>query len=418
MQTEVQIQKAAVVGAGTMGSGIAQVLSQAGIEVLLKDVEQSFVDRGLANIRRMYDSRVKKEVITQAEADKLYARVTGTVSYDDFSDVDLVIEAALEQIEIKADIFKALDARCPARAVLATNTSALSISEIASVTKRPEKVIGLHFFNPAQVMKLVEVIPGLRTSEQTVNLAMELCQRLGKSPVRVEECPGFLVNRLLFPYLNEAMYALQEGCDPHAVDKSVVEFGLPMGPFALLDMTGIDVCSHVNDFLYGEYGPRFQPAPVLSQLLKAGYLGQKSGSGVYLHPSGQVAKKDEPKQVNPALADLLKSCRENGKVGKSSGSDNDAYRFILPMFNEAIYAMQEKVVAHSDVDVAMANGTGFKRGLLTIAEEKGLDWCLDKLDGYCRLHGERFRPSWLLRKLVRARIPSFAKFDMVPTAVH
>ena len=408
-----QVHRAAVIGAGAMGSGIAQVLSQAGIEVVLKDVEQSFVDRGLANIKRMYDSRVKKEVMTQAEADKLMASVRGTTSYDAFSNVDLVIEAALELIEVKTEIFKELDARCPSRAILASNTSALSISEIAAATKRPEKVLGMHFFNPAQIMKLVEVIPGVRTSEETMQVALSLCKELGKTAVRVEECPGFLVNRLLFPYLNEALYALQEGCDPVAVDKAIVEYGLPMGPFALLDMTGVDVCSHVNDFLFREYGPRFKPAEILAKLMHAGHLGQKSGGGIYLHPKGEVPKKDEPKKVNPAVAELLKGIQSHG-----TKTAVDAYRLILPMFNEGIYAIQEKVVTHSDVDLAMATGTGMKRGLLTLAADKGFTWCLDQLDENCKQHGERFRPAWLLRKYVRAGLHDFSNLETAPAAVR
>ena len=170
------VRKAGVVGAGAMGSGIAQVLSQSGIEVVLKDVEQAFVDRGLANIKKMYDSRVKKEALTQAQADSLYRSITGATTYDKFNDVDIVIEAALEQIEVKQEIFRTLDQVCPSRTILATNTSALSVSEIAAATQRPEKVIGMHFFNPAQTMKLVEVIPGLHTSTETVDAARRTVQ--------------------------------------------------------------------------------------------------------------------------------------------------------------------------------------------------------------------------------------------------
>jgi len=216
-----KVQKAAVVGAGAMGSGIAQVLSAAGIEVILKDVKQDFVDRGLANIKRMYDSRVKKGTLSQTEADYLFANVKGATDYKGFEDVDLVIEAALETIEIKKEIFSELDKICPPHAVLASNTSALSISEIAACTKRPQQVLGMHFFNPAQTMKLVEVIPGIRTAKRTVDGALALCRELNKVPVKVEECPGFLVNRLLFPYLNEALYVLQEGkVSPHDMDKA------------------------------------------------------------------------------------------------------------------------------------------------------------------------------------------------------
>ncbi len=411
-----KIQKAAVIGAGAMGCGIAQVLSQAGIEVILKDIDQAFVERGLANIKRMYDSRVKKEVLSQKEADQLLALIKGSTSFDGFNNVDLVIEAALEKIDVKLDIFKTLDEVCPSRAILASNTSALSISEIASATKRPEKVVGMHFFNPAQFMKLVEVIPGVKTSDETVKVALDLCKQLGKTPVRVRECPGFLVNRILFPYMNEAIYVLQEGsATPEQVDQAAVEFGLPMGPFTLFDMTGIDICGHVNEFLFSEYGPRFETAPLLKLMMKEGQLGQKSGAGFYMHEKGQLAQKDAPKTVNPKLEKLTK---EVGAPTVKADGKFDVYRVLLPMLNEALYAVQEQVVTPADVDVAMANGCGLNRGLLSIAEDKGLDWCLQQLEMYQERHGERFRPSWLLRQLVRANIHDFSKLDKAPVAVH
>ncbi|HEY9712661.1 MAG TPA: 3-hydroxyacyl-CoA dehydrogenase NAD-binding domain-containing protein [Chroococcales cyanobacterium] len=413
-----KVQKAAVVGAGAMGCGIAQVLSQAGIEVILKDIEQSFVERGLANIKRMYDSRVKKEVLTQAEADYLFSMIKGTTSFDGFNNVDLVIEAALEKIDIKLDIFKALDEICPPHAILATNTSALSVSELASGTKRPDKVVGMHFFNPAQTMKLVEVIPGVKTSEETVTAAMELCSHLNKIAVKVNECPGFLVNRVLFPYMNESLWALQEGAaTPEQIDQAVLDFGLPMGPLTLFDLTGIDVCAHVNEFLHAEYGPRFETAPLLLEMLKSGQLGQKSGAGFYVHDKNQPPQKGEPKQVNPELAKLIKKVNLEHPAKKSSRAF-DAYRVILPMFNEAVYALQEHVVTPNDVDVAMQYGTGLQRGLLTIAGEKGLTWCFDELSSYQKELGERFRPSWLLAKLSRAGVKDFATTEKTPAAVR
>jgi 3-hydroxyacyl-CoA dehydrogenase len=404
-----KIQRAAVVGAGTMGSGIAQVLSQSGIEVILKDVSPEFVQSGLDKIKAMYASRVKKEVLTEKEAEFLFSHIKGTTSYDDFKQVDLVIEAALEQIEAKKEIFGQLDKICPPQAILATNTSALSISEIAAHTKRPDKIVGMHFFNPAQTMKLVEVIPGLNTSQETVETALELCRNWKKTPVRVDECPGFLVNRLLFPYLNEALYALQDGAASiFQIDEQVVKLGMPMGPFALFDMTGIDVCAHVNQFLYREYGPRFEPAKLIELMSEAGCYGQKKGAGFYLHLKGAPVKSDSPKQENPELAKLVaNAAKASAKPEKSLPFD--AYRVILPMFNEAIYALQEHVVESCDVDVAMQYGCGMSKGLLTLAEEKGFAWILNQLDTYHAAYGERFRPAWLLRKLVRAGMHDFSQ---------
>ncbi|MBZ0185421.1 MAG: hypothetical protein K8F91_04140 [Candidatus Obscuribacterales bacterium] len=422
-----KLEKAAVIGAGAMGAGIAQVLSQAGMQVVLKDVKEEYVERGLKNIERMYESRVKKGALTKEQAATHLACLKGTVSYDDIKDPDIVIEAALEEIDIKLEIFKKLDSICPDKTLLATNTSALSISEIAAVTKRQDRVLGMHFFNPAQFMKLVEVIPGVMTSDKTIETAMSLCAKsLGKTPVRVKECPGFLVNRVLFPYMNEALYALSDLCkldsSPAAIaaavneiDNKVVEFGLPMGPFTLFDMTGIDVCSHVVDFLYLEYGPRFEPSPLLKLMVENGQLGQKSGAGFYLHGADKP-KEGEPKKVNPMLEQLL--ARIEKAASKAHAKDFDAMRVILPMFNEAIYALQEDVVKPEDVDIAMQFGCGMKNGLLTIAGDRGLDWCLSELSSYQALAMERFRPSWLLKKLVRARVHDFSRKRKEPAGVR
>jgi 3-hydroxyacyl-CoA dehydrogenase len=366
----------------------------------------------------MYDSRVRKEILTQAEADYLLGMVRGTTSYASFENVDIVIEAALEQIDTKLEIFRQLDEVCPARAILATNTSALSISEIAAATRRPHLVIGMHFFNPAQTMKLVEVIPGLKTASETTDAAMQLCRELRKIPVRVQECPGFLVNRLLFPYMNEALYVLQEGlASVEEIDQKVVQYGLPMGPFTLFDMTGIDVCCHVNEFLYQQYGPRFQPAKVLNLMVENKFFGQKTGAGFYMHPQNQPAGKDAAKELNAELPRLLAAARP-GSPAVTAARPFDVYRLILPMLNEAIYAIQEHVVEAGDVDVAMEWGCGMSKGLLTLAEEKGLDWCLKELNAYHQAYGERFRPSWLMRKLVKAGIHDFSKMETAPAAVR
>jgi 3-hydroxyacyl-CoA dehydrogenase len=274
----------------------------------------------------------------------------------------------------------------------------------------------MHFFNPAQTMKLVEVIPGIRTSKKTTDIALTLCRDLNKVPVKVEECPGFLVNRLLFPYLNEALYVLQEGkVSAHDIDKAAVEFGLPMGPFTLLDMTGIDVCAHVTEFLYKEYGLRFEPAPMLKLMMEKKILGQKTGAGFYLHPKGHVPQKGELKELNPEIAGLLEQARKQ-KPSASAPRPFEVSRIILPMFNEALYAIQEKVTEPQDVDVAMQWGCGLNRGLISLAEEKGLDWCLNELDREQAIHGERFRPAWILRKLVRGQIHDFKVLSPEPVA--
>ncbi|MER3458301.1 MAG: 3-hydroxybutyryl-CoA dehydrogenase, partial [Chloroflexota bacterium] len=236
------IFKAAVVGAGAMGAEIAQVISFSGLPVVLKDIDQAMLDKGMARIRRIYESRVEKGKMQPSEAENKIALVEPTLSYDSFGDVDIVIEAVPEKIAIKKAVFAELDNVCPESTIFASNTSALSISELGASTRRPHKVIGMHFFNPAHVMKLVEVIPGLDTSQETVDDVVQFAESLRKIPVVVQECPGFLVNRLLMPYLNEATIALGEGAATASeIDAAMVDFGMPMGPFTLMDMLGLDV---------------------------------------------------------------------------------------------------------------------------------------------------------------------------------
>ena len=255
------IYKAAVIGAGAMGAEIAQTISFSGLPVLLKDVDQSMVDRGLATIRTIYQRRVDRGKMTQDELEQKVALVTGVVDYTQFKDVDLVIEAVPEHMELKRKIFADLDAAVQESAILASNTSSLSISALGAATKRAPKVIGMHFFYPAHIMKLVEVIPGLATSEETMDDVVNFTESLRKIPVRVQECGGFLVNRLLMPYLNEAAFCLQEGAATvEEIDKAIVAFGLPMGPFTLVDNLGLDVCFDVVKVLLDSYGNRMKPA--------------------------------------------------------------------------------------------------------------------------------------------------------------
>ena len=231
------IYKAGVVGAGAMGAGIAQVISFSGLPVVLKDVDEAKVKKGLEMVRKVYQGRVDKGKMTSAELEQKMSLVQGSTSWDDFKDCDLAVEAVFERLDVKQAVFKELARVLPETAIMATNTSALSITRIASAVSRPEKVIGLHFFNPAPVMKLVEVIPGLQTASDVVDDTVAFAESLRKMPVRVKECAGFLVNRLLMPYLNEAVYAFQEGAaGTEEIDAALRAFGMPMGPFVLLDM--------------------------------------------------------------------------------------------------------------------------------------------------------------------------------------
>jgi 3-hydroxyacyl-CoA dehydrogenase/enoyl-CoA hydratase/3-hydroxybutyryl-CoA epimerase len=323
------------------------------------------------------------------------ALVSGVTRYDGFGDVDLVVEAAPEKLQLKQQIFKELDSILPEGAILASNTSSLSISALGGVTKRPHKVIGMHFFYPAHIMKLVEVIPGLETSEETTNDIIGFAESLRKLPVRVNECPGFLVNRILMPYLNEAAYCVQEGAaSAREVDGALTEFGFPMGPFTLVDNLGFDVCREVVNVLVDAYGPRMTPAVIWERLHALKRFGVKSGAGFYLYA-------DRAGQPDPELDKIVQELR-----GKSSRpSEFSVNRLVLPMINEAIRCLDEHVCTAADVDLAVIAGLGFpqtKEGILHYADEMGLDAVLSQLEQLTRAHGERFWPSPLLKRKVAA----------------
>jgi 3-hydroxyacyl-CoA dehydrogenase len=285
--------KAAVVGAGTMGGEIAQVIASAGIPVVLKDVKQEFVDQGLEKARQVTQGQlgglVAKEKITQEDADRqleeIVGRIAGTVDYEGFGDVDFVVEAVPERMQIKQAVFAELDALTPGHAILSSNTSSLSITEMAEATTRPDKVCGFHFFYPASMMRLIEVIEGDETSEETVQAAANFAQAIRKTGIRCGEVPGFVVNRILNSSVSEVWRVVdEEDLDPHEVDKVIKDSGtVPMGPFFLTDLLGLDTVLHVAEHLRDSYGDRFYVSPRMKELVEAGNLGQKTGKGFYEH---------------------------------------------------------------------------------------------------------------------------------------
>ena len=280
------MEKIFVIGAGTMGAGIVQDFAQKGYEVIVRDIKDEFVERGINGINKSLSKLVTKGKMTEEDKEAILERITGTTDLALAADCDLVIEAAVENMEIKKSIFSELDRICKESAILASNTSSLSITEVASATKRPDKVIGMHFFNPAPVMKLVEIIRGMATSKETFEAVKEISTAIGKEPVEVAEAPGFVVNRILIPMINEASFILQEGiASVEDIDTSM-KYGAnhPMGPLALGDLIGLDVCLAIMDVLYNETGDsKYRASSLLRKYVRAGYLGRKTGRGFYTY---------------------------------------------------------------------------------------------------------------------------------------
>lgn len=384
-----KISHAAVIGAGVMGSGIAQWLSSRGVSVILRDVNAEQLDRGLANIEKTYGDAVKRGLMSDEKAKEGRARVVASTAQDGLRDVGIVVEAASEKFEIKSKIFQNLAEQTGPNAILATNTSALPIGELAAATKCPDRVIGLHFFNPVSRMKLIEVVVAKQTSDETRDRALAFARQIGKLPVVVRDSPGFLVNRVLFPYLLDAAELFEGGIDAETIDSALVKWGMPMGPLRLIDEIGVDITVDIADTLGKAYGARDACPAILREMQGAKLLGRKSGAGFY---------KYEGKQQSPN--DAISKWRNVN--GTKFSADELTIRLVLLMVNEAAMCLEEKVVATpEDADYGMILGTGFaphRGGPLRYAEHFGLSEVVAEMDRLASMVNMKFSPCELLRQ--------------------
>lgn len=382
-----KVVHAAVIGAGVMGAGIAQWLSSRGVTVILRDVNREFLNRGLANIEKTYTDAVKRGLMTEEKAKQGRSRVVASCAPMELRDVQFVIEAASEKIEVKKEIFRELSMQASSKTIVATNTSALPVTGLADCTVSPDRVIGLHFFNPVSRMKLVEVVLTEETSDETKERALGFVRQVGKLPVVVRDSPGFLVNRVLFPYLLDAAELFEAGVDAEKIDNALVKWGMPMGPLRLIDEIGVDITVDIAATLEKAYGKRAAAAGILRKMQSAKMLGRKTGSGFYKYEGKQQLPNDSIDQW---------------RRPPSQGEDVDlANRLVFLMVNEAARCVEEKVVeSPEDADYGMILGTGFapfRGGPLRFAEHFGLKKIVDEMSGLAQTAG-KFEPCGILRK--------------------
>ena len=403
-----KIAHAAVIGAGLMGSGIAQWLSSRGVSVILRDVGAEELTHGLANIEKTYADAVKRGIITEEQAKQGRARIVASSAAIEMRDVQVVIEAASEKLEIKKQIFRDLSAKTPETAMLATNTSALPINDLAAEVKNAERVIGLHFFNPVSRMKLVEVVVGTETSDDTIARALAFVRQIAKLPVTVRDSPGFLVNRVLFPYLLEAAELFENGMSAQKIDDSLLHWGMPMGPLRLIDEIGVDIAVDIANTLEKAYGKRNRAPKILREMQSAKMLGRKSGSGFYKYEGkSQTANAEiERWRVSSAAGvgdpgrSVVPPSPEPGSATPATTEDL-ANRLMFLMVNESARCLEEKVVASpEDADYGMILGTGFpvwRGGPSRFAENFGIKKVVDEMESLARTN-EKYGPCNLLRE--------------------
>lgn len=402
------IHCAAVVGAGTMGGGIAMVLANAGIPVLLKEADSVALNRGLATIQSNYANSVKRGRFSQQLAEERLKRITPTLTYDDFSNVDLVIEAVFEGMALKKEVFQELDRVCKPGAILASNTSTLSIDEIASATSRPEFVIGTHFFSPANVMRLLEIVRGKASSKEVVATCMQLAKTLGKVGVLVGNCRGFVGNRMFGPYRREAQFLVEEGAGVEAVDRALSDFGMAMGPLATGDLAGLDVGWRIRKEYRHLEVPGIRQPFAEDRLCELGRYGQKTGAGWYKYDDQRRTAPD------PAVGELIRQwVAEAGVAQRQISPAEITDRCLYALVNEGARILEEGYALRaSDIDIIYINGYGFpahRGGPMWYADTIGLKHVYDRISEFHRQHGEIWQPAPLLKQLAEQG-KTFAEF--------
>jgi 3-hydroxyacyl-CoA dehydrogenase len=403
------IRKVAIIGAGTMGGGIAMACANAGIPVILKDASQQALDTGMATIRRNYETSVKRGRFTTAVVEERIASIHPQIDYDGCETADLVIEAVFESMALKKQVFADLDRVAKPGCILATNTSTLDIDEIASTTRRPESVIGLHFFSPANVMRLVEIVRGAKTSPEVIATAMALAKRLGKVGVLVGNCPGFVGNRMMFPYMYEAQFLVEDGATPEQVDRTLTDWGMAMGIFAVDDMAGLDVAWRVRQELRQFQDAGMRKPLVADQLYELGRLGQKSGKGWYRYT------EDRKPIPDPEVLELIERTTAAAGIRRRAFAEPEILeRTIYALINEGARVLDEGFALRAaDIDVIYMNGYGFpayRGGPMFYADRVGLPRIFDRVSTFHRQLGQRWEPAPLLARLVQ-RGKGFADFD-------
>jgi 3-hydroxyacyl-CoA dehydrogenase / enoyl-CoA hydratase / 3-hydroxybutyryl-CoA epimerase len=392
------VERAAVLGAGVMGGGIAQLLAYRGVDVRLKDIQAEALGLGLKHARDMFERLVKRARLERREAEQHMAAISPTLDYTGFGTVDLIIEAVVERMDVKQQVLRETESHVRPGCVLTTNTSSLSVTEMQSVLERPGDFAGMHFFNPVHRMPLVEVVRGAQTSDEALATVVALTRRLDKTPVVVKDGPGFLVNRILAPYLNEAGWLISEGGSIDGIDRVLRRFGMPMGPLRLLDEVGLDVARHAGAVMQAAFGERLAPPPPIAALEGTGLLGRKGGRGFYSYEDGRE------KGVNQGLYALLSNTVPAQRRELDGAEVLD--RTLLVMVNEAARIIEEEIVAGpDDVDLGMITGTGFppfRGGLLRWADTLGLEEVLRRLERLQLKHGARFAPADLIREYAAA----------------